>query len=162
MHTDSEKIQGIQDWPILRSRKELQCPNGVIIDHDQYLPHLATVMAPLTDLVSDDGFKWCLVYKEALAQMTKLASKPPVLRPITYTSGEPIFLCSNASKVGVEAWVGRGPTPQTTIPASFYSKKICHHTTAPLCVWTQAFSHSGCSRNVSAHIIWHHFYHSYW
>jgi hypothetical protein len=54
MHTDSEKIRGIQDWPLPKSRKELQYLNEVIIYHAQYLSQLATLMAPLTDLVSED------------------------------------------------------------------------------------------------------------
>jgi hypothetical protein len=57
VQTDPKKISGIQYWPTPKSRKELQCLNGVIIYHAQYLPHLATVMAPLTDLISENGFK---------------------------------------------------------------------------------------------------------
>jgi hypothetical protein len=47
-----------------------------------------------------------------------------VLRPISYTSGEPIFLFTNASKVGAGVWVGQGPTPETVIPASFHNWKF--------------------------------------
>jgi hypothetical protein len=57
VYTDPEKIQGIQDWPIPKSRKELQRLNAAIIYHVQYLPDLATIMAPLTDLISEDGFE---------------------------------------------------------------------------------------------------------
>jgi hypothetical protein len=66
----------------------------------RYLPHLATVMVPLTDLISEDGFEWHPVYEEALAQIKKLASETPVLRPINYSLGKPIFLFTDASKVG--------------------------------------------------------------
>jgi hypothetical protein len=48
----------------------------------------------------------------------------PVLRPISYTSGKPIFLFTNASKVAAGAWVGQGPTPATAIPISFHSKRF--------------------------------------
>jgi hypothetical protein len=57
VHTDPEMIQGIQDWLTRKSKIELQCLNGVIIYHAQYLPHLATVMTPLTDLISENGFE---------------------------------------------------------------------------------------------------------
>jgi hypothetical protein len=57
-------------------------------------------MAPLTDLVSEDGFEWRPVYEEALAQIKWLISEMLVLRPISYTSGELIFLFIDASKVG--------------------------------------------------------------
>jgi hypothetical protein len=63
-------------------------------------------MTPLTDLVSEDRFEWHPVNREVLAQIKRPASEIPVLRPISYTSGELIFLFTDASKVGVVAWVG--------------------------------------------------------
>jgi hypothetical protein len=57
VYTEPEKIWGIQYWPIPKSRKELQCLNGPIIYHAQYLSDLATGMARLTDLVSEDKFE---------------------------------------------------------------------------------------------------------
>jgi hypothetical protein len=47
-----------------------------------------------------------------------------VLRPISFTSGEPIFLFTDASKVGAGAWEGQGPTPESAIPASCHSKRF--------------------------------------
>jgi hypothetical protein len=47
-----------------------------------------------------------------------------VLRPISYTSQEPIFLFTNISKVGAGTWVRQGPTPETTILAFCYSLKF--------------------------------------
>jgi hypothetical protein len=88
-------------------------------------------MAPLPDLVSEDGFQWHSVHVEALAQVKKLAGETPVLRCISYTSWEPIFLFTDAFKVGAQALVGQGPTPETAIPASFHSQKFAttqlHH-----------------------------------
>jgi hypothetical protein len=94
-----------------------------------YLPcpvpaHSATVKAPLTDFISEDGFEWCPGHEEALAQIKRLASKTPVLRPISDSSGELIFLFTNLSKVGAGALVGHGPSPETAILASFRSWKF--------------------------------------
>jgi hypothetical protein len=47
-----------------------------------------------------------------------------VLRPISFTSGEPIFLFTHAFKVGVGAWDESGPAPKTAIPASFHSQRF--------------------------------------
>jgi hypothetical protein len=96
-----------QDRPILKSRIELQCLNGVIIYHAKYLPHLVTIMALLTDLISEDGFEWHPIYEDGLAEIKRLGSEISVLRPINYTSGEPIFLFTDSSKVGAGAWVGQ-------------------------------------------------------
>jgi hypothetical protein len=57
-------------------------------------------MAPLTDLVSEDGFKWHPVPEEALTLIKRLASKIPLLKPISYFSGEQIFLFTNICKLG--------------------------------------------------------------
>jgi hypothetical protein len=43
---------------------------------------------------------------------------------ITYTSGEPIFLFPDASKVGAGAWVGQGHIPEPTILASFQGERF--------------------------------------
>jgi hypothetical protein len=59
-----------------------------------------------------------------LGQIERLVSEIPVLRPISFTAGELIFLFTNASKVGLGAWVGQGPTPETTTPTSFHSQKL--------------------------------------
>jgi hypothetical protein len=81
-------------------------------------------MAALRDLVSEDGFEWCPVDEEVLAPIKRLASETPVSMPICYTSGEPIFLFTDTSKLGAGAWVGQGPSPETAIPASFHSKRF--------------------------------------
>jgi hypothetical protein len=75
-------IQGIQDSLTPKSRKKLQCLNRVIIHHLQYLPHLATIMAALADHIVENGLEWHPVHEEALAQIKRLASETPVLRPI--------------------------------------------------------------------------------
>jgi hypothetical protein len=46
------------------------------------------------------------------------------VKSISYTSGELIFLLTDAFKVRTGAWVGQGPTPETAIPVSFHSQKF--------------------------------------
>jgi hypothetical protein len=58
IHIDPEKIQGIQDWPTPKSKKELQQFIGVVIYYAQFLPHLASITAPLSELISQDVFQW--------------------------------------------------------------------------------------------------------
>jgi hypothetical protein len=57
-------------------------------------------MALLTDLLSEDGFQYCPVREEVLEQIKRLTSETPVLRPISHTLGEQIFLFTDVSKVG--------------------------------------------------------------
>ena len=57
IHADPEKIRGIQDWHISKSKNKLQIFIGVVIYHAQFLPHLATLSAPLSDLLSQNEFE---------------------------------------------------------------------------------------------------------
>jgi hypothetical protein len=41
------------------------------------------------------------VHEEVLVQIKGLASKTPILKPISYTSGKPIYLFTDISKVAV-------------------------------------------------------------
>jgi hypothetical protein len=124
IHTDPEKIRGIQDWPTPKSKKELQRFIGVVIYHAQFLPHLATITSPLSDLISQEVFEWHPIHEEAFKQVKRLAENTPILRPLDYESPDPIYLFTDASQVGAGAWVGQGPTPQTAQPAAFHSRKF--------------------------------------
>ena len=57
IHADPEKIQGIQDWHTRESKNQLQTFIGVVIYHAEFLPHLATLSAPLLDLLSHSEFE---------------------------------------------------------------------------------------------------------
>jgi hypothetical protein len=84
-------------------------------------------MAPLTDLISEVRFEWHPVHKEVCVYIYRLASEILVLRPISYTLGELIFLFTVVFKVGVGTCIGQGPTPAITIPASFIVRNLLPH-----------------------------------
>ena len=57
IHANPEKIEGIQDWHTHKSKTELQTFIGVVIYHAQFIPHLTTVSAQLSDLLSQNEFE---------------------------------------------------------------------------------------------------------
>ena len=57
IYVDPEKIGGIQDWHTPKSKNEFQTFIDVVIYHAQFLPHLATLSAPLSDLLSQSKFE---------------------------------------------------------------------------------------------------------
>jgi len=124
IHADPEKIRGIQDWFTPKSKKELQKFIGVVIYHAQFLPHLSTALAPLSDLTSQEVFEWRPLHEEAFQQVKRLASTTIPLRPVNYSSPETIYLITDASKVGAGAWVGQGTSPEKVYPAAFHSRKF--------------------------------------
>jgi len=124
IHADPEKIRGIQDWHTPKSKNELQTFIGVVIYHAQFLPHLATASAPLSGLLSQNEFEWRPLHEEAFQQVKHLAKNFTTLRPIDYQSRHPIYLFTNASKVGAGAWIGQGPSPEKAHPVAFPSRKF--------------------------------------
>jgi len=124
IHADPEKIRGIQDWHTPKSKNELQTFIGVVIYHAQFLPHLATASAPLSDLLSQNEFEWRSLHEEAFQQVKHLAKNITTLRPIDYQSRHPIYRFTDASKVGAGAWIGQGRSPEKAHPAAFHSRKF--------------------------------------
>jgi len=111
IYTDPEKIRGIQDWHTPTSKNELKTFIGIVIYQAQFLPHLATASAPLSELVSPNQFEWRPLHEEAFQQVKPLANNFTTLRPIDYQSHHPIYLFTDASKGGAGAWTGQAPSP---------------------------------------------------
>jgi len=124
INADPEKIWGIQDWHTPKSKNELETFIGVVIYHAQFLLHLATARAPLSDLLSQNEFEWRPLHEEAFQQVKHLAKNITTLRPIEYQSHHPIYLFTDASKVGAGAWIAQGPSPEKAHPAVFHSRKF--------------------------------------
>ena len=122
IHADPEKIQGMQDWHTPKSKNELQTFIGVVINHPEF--HLATLSARLSDLLSQNEFEWRPLHEEAFQQIKMLTRSVTTLRPIDYQSPHPIYLFTDASKVGAGAWIGQGPLPEKALPAAFHSQKF--------------------------------------
>ena len=124
IHADPEKIRGIRDWHTPKSKNELQTFIGVVIYHAQFLPHLATLSGPLSDLLSQSEFERRPLHEEAFQQIRTLTKCITALRPIDYQSPHPIYLFTDASKVGAGARIGQGPSPEKVHPAAFDSRKF--------------------------------------
>ena len=116
---DPEKIRSIKDWPTPKNKKQLQTLLGVVNYHAQFLPNLATTSAPLSDLTSQEEYEWRPLHEEAFQQVKRLANETLPLRPIDYKSTDTVYLITDASKVGVGAWVAQGPSPESAYPAAF-------------------------------------------
>ena len=57
LHPASEKIRSIMDWTKPKNQKELQRFNGIVNDISQFLPHAATITAPLTELTGNSEWQ---------------------------------------------------------------------------------------------------------
>jgi len=113
LHALSEKIMRIGEWTTPKDRKELRESLGLVNYISRFLPHIATITAPLTDLTGNAAFVWTPTHDTAFQNTKRLADDNEVIRPINHESGVPIWLIMDASDTGVGAWVGQGETPET-------------------------------------------------
>src|SRR5258706_5202878 len=98
---------------------------GMVNYLSQYVPHLSTYAAPLTQLCGSKAlWKWRHIHTKAFEQLKDILAAEAILKPLNYESKEPIFLVTDASASGIGAWIGQGPTLRDIRPAGFYSRKF--------------------------------------
>ena len=124
IHLAPEKIRSIMDWTRPNNQKELQKFNGMVNYISQFMPHAATITAPLTELTGDAEWMWTDLQEAAFQAVKRATEDHKVLRPIDYDNSDMIWLFTEASPTGMGAWIGQGPTSDTGRPASFHSRKL--------------------------------------
>ena len=91
----------------------------------QFLPHIASIAAPLTDLTGDAEWEWTPTHEKAFMQVKRTGNKKEFLQPLDYENpAESVYLFTDASLTGTSAWVGQGPTPESAKLAYFHSRKL--------------------------------------
>jgi len=124
LHASPVKITRIGEWTTLKDRKELRKFLGLVNYISQFLPHIATITALLTDITGNAEFVWTPTHDTAFQNTKRLADDNKVIRSINHESGVPIWLITDGSDTGIAARVGQGETPETVRPASLYSRKF--------------------------------------
>ena len=81
--------------------------------------------APLLAMMQNGvPFHWHPLHQVCFDMIKQICEKAPVIQSIELTNKEPIWLICDASKSGVGAMYGQGPTWQKCWPAGFISKKF--------------------------------------
>src|SRR5712691_22961 len=124
IHPAPEKIRTIMDWTRPQNQKELQRFNGMVNYISQFIPHIATITAPLTELSGDAEWLWTDLQEPAFLAGKRSAEEHKVLRLIDYIKPDTIWLFTDASPTGTGAWIGQGPTRETARPAAFHGRKL--------------------------------------
>ena len=110
IHPAPEKIRTIMDWTRPESQKEQQRFNGMVNYISQFIPHIATITALLTELSGNAEWLWTDQQEAAFEAVKQAADKQKVLRQIDYNKPDMISLGTDASPTGTGAWIGQGPT----------------------------------------------------
>jgi len=124
IHPAPEKIRTIMDWTRPESQKELQRFNRMVNYISQFIPHIATITAPLTELSWNAEWLRTDLQEVAFEVVKRAADKHKVLRPIDYNKPDMIWLFTDVSPTGTAAWIGQGPTRDAVRPAAFHSRKL--------------------------------------
>jgi len=119
-----EKIWTIMDWIRPESQKELQQFHGMSNYVSQFIPHIATITAALTELSGNVEWLWTDLKEAAFEDVKRAADKHKVLRPKDYNKPDMIWLFTAVSPTGTGAWMGQGPTRDAASPAAFHSRKL--------------------------------------
>jgi len=124
LHRAPERIRSIMDWTKPKNQKEVERFNVMVTYISQFLPHAATIKAPLTELTGNTEWLCIDLHDAAFEAVKRAAENHQALRPIDYTSPDMVWLFTDESPNGTGAWVGQGPTRDAARPAAFHSRKI--------------------------------------
>ena len=97
--TDPEKVSTVQDWPVLRSRKQVRSFLGLISYNWKYIPDCSMIAKPLTELTSPTvTFPWSADCQGAFEALKVYLLKAPILG-YPREDGGMMYLDTDASDV---------------------------------------------------------------
>ena len=111
IHVDSDKVARIWEWRTPWNYNDIQRFVGLVNYIATFLPDVTAYTWPLLSMTQNGTpFHWCLLHDKCFEMIKHICEKAPVIWPIKTSTKEPIWLIRNASKLGVGAMYGQGPT----------------------------------------------------
>jgi hypothetical protein len=99
---DTERVAKILRWPNLTTPREARRFLGLCGTVRNWIENYSKLAKPLSELYHKDvEFEWNERRQQAFDQLKQLVSSAPALRPIDYTSDNPIILSVDTSIVAV-------------------------------------------------------------
>lgn len=112
-----KKIESIVSWPRPTNLKQLRGILGLAGYYRRFIQGFASIVAPLTDLLKKDSYKWTDKANSAFEELKKVMTTTPVLLLPDFNST--FVIETDASNVGIGAVLMQGGKP-----IGFFSKKI--------------------------------------
>ena len=119
------KVEAIQQWPVPKSKKQVQSFLGLAGYYRRFVPHYSQIAAPLTDLTKKSQpttVKWTPECQEAFTQLKATLMSDPVLRAPDFD--KPFLVTTDASERGIGAVLMQEGPAQNFHPVVFLSKKL--------------------------------------
>jgi hypothetical protein len=114
---DPAKVQAIRDWPVPRSARAVRGFLGLAGYYRKFVHHYGTVAAPLTALLTKEGFAWSEGAAAAFTALKAAVTSAPVLAMPDFT--KPFIVECDASSHGFGAVL-----VQEGHPIAFFSHAI--------------------------------------
>lgn len=114
---DPTKIQVVLEWPTPSTTKGVHGFLGLAGYYLKFIRHFEGIAAPLTQLLSKEGFKWNDATELAFRRLKKTLTSPPVLGLLDFSQ---IFVIEcDASGIGIGAVLS-----QNNRPIAYFSEAL--------------------------------------
>ena len=115
----------IQEWRTPQNYNEVQKFLGLVQYLAQFMPDITAYTTPLSGAAHNNrAFQWTPLLDECFESIKALATRAPILKPVNFSSNEPVWVITDGSKTGVSAVYGQGRSWEQCHPAGFLSKKF--------------------------------------
>ena len=126
IEADPVKLDKITQYPTPKSAKDILSFLGLVnyIAMFDFIPGLADYSSVLTKLTKKNiVFRWGKPQEDAFQTIKRLARSVRFLQRLNYTSGDPVWLVTDASNKGIGGYVAQGQDWKTAKPIGFYSRQ---------------------------------------
>jgi hypothetical protein len=125
IHTDTNKMTVIRNWPALRTVLDVQWFLGLVQYLAAYMPDLTVYTTLLSSLTCKGRpFEWTPLHNRCFAAIKGLVCNAPILHPINPALDKPIWLVTDTSIAGVGCIYGQGRDWKSLRPVGFHSRKF--------------------------------------
>jgi hypothetical protein len=114
---DPNKINSVQQWPVPTSAKGVRGFLGLAGYYRKFVRDFGSIAAPLTQLLTKDGFRWTIESQEAFLKLKTVLITPPILRLPDFE--QPFVVECDASGTGLGAILS-----QNDQPIAFFSEAL--------------------------------------